>query len=273
MAVRNLKERLRAGEVTLGTHSYLASPAAIEIIGRTGFDWVMIDLEHAPVGPYDTLMLEGLIRAAEVSGTTPIVRVPENNAVMIMKVLESGAAGITVPHIHDGESARRAVSATRYPPHGIRGMCPNTRRAGYSQIADEEGTEFWENENARILTVALVEDYEAIENIEDIVAVDGIDVINIGVGDLSLAMGAPVKGLEFDNPRVLEAVAHCIKVVRSKGKAVGTQFFYPNIAAAEPLIRQGCQWLTCTADVRIFHQACTSIVKGVAKFTEPQPAR
>lgn len=266
MSRKGLKERLRAGEICLGTHTYSASPAIVEIIGHAGFDWVLVDCEHAPVGPYDTLVLENLLRAAQLSGVTPLVRLPENNETMIMKVLDSGAAGIVVPHVNDGDSARRAVRATRYPPHGTRGTCSNTRGTGYYSQIKKEGEAFWENANAKVITVVLVEEHGAIENIDDIVSVPGIDVVYIGSRDLTMSMGER----NPESPRVREAIAHITKTVRAKGIAVGRPFWYPNLATAADLVREGTTFLACTSDIRIFYEACSHITRGVGEVLHPQ---
>lgn len=259
MGERTLKARLQAKEVCLGTHTYTASPAMVEIIGHAGFDWVLIDCEHAPVGPYDTLTLESLLRAADVSGVTPLVRVPDNDEIMIMKVLDSGAAGVVVPHVSTADEAHRAVQATRYAPHGTRGVCINTRATGYYSRAKKEGPGFWQNANARVVTVILAEEYKAVENIEKIVEVEGIDVVYIGPRDLAMSMGEG----DTDSPRVQEAIAHLTRTIRSKGIAVGRPFFYPNLAAAAELVRQGATFLTCTSDTRIFYEACVHATTGV----------
>ncbi len=256
---RTLKERLRAGDVCLGTHTYSASPANVEIIGRAGFDWVLVDCEHAPVGPYDTLLLENLLRAAELSGATPLVRVPENDETMIMKVLDSGAAGVVVPHVNDAESARRAVAATRYPPHGTRGTCSNTRATGYYSTIARTGDRYWEQANEKVIVVTLVEEYKALENVEEIVSVPGIDVVYIGHRDLAMSMGEP----DFESRRVREAVARLTNVVSAKGIAVGRAFYYPNLASAAQMAREGATFLACTSDIRIFFEACRQITTGV----------
>ncbi|MBI3069006.1 MAG: hypothetical protein HY323_09480 [Betaproteobacteria bacterium] len=259
MAGKSLKERLRSGEVCLGTHTYSASPGMVEVIGRAGFDWMLIDCEHAPAGPYDTLLLENLLRAAELSGATPLVRVPENDETMIMKVLDSGAAGVVVPHVNDGDSARRAVRATRYPPSGTRGTCSNTRATGYYSRIRKEGDAFWESANAQVITVVLVEEHKALEKIEEIVSVPGIDVVYIGPRDLAMSMGEP----DMNAPPVREAIAHLTKVVSAKSIAIGRPFYYPNFASAAELVREGTTFLACTSDIRIFFEACSHITSSV----------
>lgn len=256
---RTLKERLRAGEVCVGTHTYSASAANVEIIGRAGFDWVLVDCEHAPVGPYDTLVLENLLRAADLSGATPLVRVPENNETMIMKVLDSGAAGIVVPHVNDAASARRAVAATRYPPQGTRGTCSNTRATGYYSSVASKGDRYWAEANEKVIVVALVEEFRALENIEEIVSVPGIDVIYIGARDLTMSMGET----DINAKRVKDAIAHLTKAVTAKGIAVGRPFYYPNIASAAQLVKEDVTFLACTSDIRIFFEACRQITTGV----------
>ncbi|MGV6871316.1 HpcH/HpaI aldolase family protein [Pseudochelatococcus sp. B33] len=256
---KSFKERLWGGDIVLGTHTYSASPANVEIIGRAGFDWVMIDCEHAPVGPYDTLLLENLLRAAELSGATPLVRVPENNETMIMKVLDSGAAGVVVPHVSTAEAARRAVAATRYGPDGTRGCCSNTRATGYYSRLMEQGRAFWKTANDSVVTIILVEEYEAVENIEAIVEVPGIDAVYIGPRDMAMTMGEE----DINAPRVKEAIAHLTRVISSKGIAIGRPFYYPDLNSAADLVKEGVTFLACTSDIRIFFTACSQITGGV----------
>lgn len=268
MKRKEFRNKVRSGKVCLGTHSYSASPAIVEIIGHSGFDWVMIDCEHAPIGPYDTLALENLLRAAETSGTVPLVRVPKNDPVMIMKVLDSGAAGIIVPHVNDKASAELAVGATRYPPVGLRGTCPHVRSVSYyaRRPRDED---YWRTANEEITTVLLLEDRKAVDNIEDIVSVPGVDVVYLGTTDMAMDMGE----FRHDAPRVKEAVAHVTKVARAHGVAVGQPFFYPNVASAKALIDLGHTFLACTADLRIFGEACAQINSGVDELLKSHPAK
>ncbi len=128
-----LKEKLRKKEVTLGTFMFTYSPTIMEILGHSGFDFVIIDTEHGPTGAMDTVMLEQIIRTAEVSGTVPLVRLPERSKIMTQKVLDAGALGIVLPWIQTKEDAEEAVRVAKYPPAGHRGAyLPNTHRANLS---------------------------------------------------------------------------------------------------------------------------------------------
>ena len=261
-AGKSLKERVRAGEVVIGTHTYAASPAIVEIIGNSGFDWVLIDCEHSPVGPYDTLVLEGLLRAADLTGVTAVVRVPANDEIMIMKVLDSGATGIVVPHVVDADSARRAVRAARYPPDGVRGAASNIRSTGYYSRLKSEGADFWKKANERVLTVLLIEDAKAIENAREIVEVPGVDVLYVGFRDLAMSMGES----DPESPRVRETVGEFVALAKARGIALGASFYYPNLESARGLVERGFTWLTCTSDVRIFAEACSAITSDLARI-------
>lgn len=265
---KQFREKLRSGKVCLGTHSYSASPAIVEIIGHSGFDWVLVDCEHAPIGPYDTFALENLLRAAETSGVVPLVRVPKNDPVMIMKVLDSGAAGIIVPHVNDKASAQLAVSATRYPPVGLRGTCPHVRSVKYyaTRPRDED---YWRTANDEVTVVLLLEDRKAVDNIEEIVSVPGVDAVYLGTTDMAMDMGE----FRHDAPRVKEAVAHVTKVARAHGVAVGQPFFYPNVGSAKALLDLGHTFLACTADLRIFGEACAQIITGVDDVLKSHPGK
>ena len=174
-----LKRRVKAGEQLYGTWVTLESPIACELMSSLGFDYFVIDTEHAPL---DHRMVQTLMQAMRPdTKTTPLVRVWWNDLVAIKRVLDIGAPGIMVPWINNKEDAEMAVKATRYAPAGLRGCGP--RRAAmfdpdYLKTADKE-----------IMIVAQIETVEAVANIEDICSTEGIDVVYIGPADLSASHG------------------------------------------------------------------------------------
>ncbi len=170
-----LKRRLKAGEQVYGTWITLESPIASELMSTLGFDYFVFDTEHSPLDMYMAQTLMQAMRGD--SKTTPIVRVNWNDLVQIKRALDIGAHGILVPWVNNKEEAEMAVKATRYAPDGLRGCGP--RRAAmfdpdYLKTADNE-----------ILVICQIETKEAVENIEDIVSVEGMDVSYIGPADLS----------------------------------------------------------------------------------------
>ena len=200
-----MRTRLRKGEVLIGTLIDFKDPNIVEIIGLAGFDFVFIDMEHS-AREYENL--ENIIRAAELVSATPLVRIPEINESYALRALEAGAMGLIFPHVRTKEDAIRCVRATKYPPRGVRGMHPSTRasRFGSSSFAQHvreanEQTQVW----------VIIEDVEGVKNIEEIVRVEGLDVIMPGPGDLSVDLEVPG---EWTHPTVIEHLDHVVSATR-----------------------------------------------------------
>jgi len=210
--MQNLKAALAKKEKLIGTFSFSGSPTIIEILGFSGLDFVIICTEHAFASPYGD-HLEHLIRAANASGITPIVRVIANDAGMILKALDSGAKGIMVPHINTVEDAKKVVSAVKYAPEGARGSCPAVRAAHYGGIP---WAEHRKKANAETAVILLVEDKEGADNIEELAAVAGVDAIFLGSFDLSVQL--QVSHLD---PLIEKYRAKFIKTCRARGLAFG----------------------------------------------------
>ena len=134
---RNLKKSIQSGEIAIGTILNIPSPAIIEILGYAGFDYVMIDTEHAPIGPLDTAVIENLTRAANLADITPLVRVNKNDPGMVSKVLDAGAMGVVAPHVKTKEETIRLVKGAKYPPIGVRGAMTLSRATRYGSRYDE----------------------------------------------------------------------------------------------------------------------------------------
>jgi 2-dehydro-3-deoxyglucarate aldolase len=189
------RERVARCEPLFGVVISLPSPELAEMLAAAGFDWLFIDMEH---GLLDFAAVQRMIQA--VAGTRPcIVRVPNNEAILIAKALDAGADGVIVPHVNDTEQARAAVSAARYPPVGTRSIGA-ARAQGYG----ERLAEAIAHDNDRILVVAQAEHVDAVAAIDDIVQVPGVNAIFIGPFDLSASMGKPG---EIQAPDVQRAIA------------------------------------------------------------------
>jgi 2-keto-3-deoxy-L-rhamnonate aldolase RhmA len=207
--VKNLlKEKLKQNQTVIGTFVSLGHPDVTEMLAGLGFDWLLLDAEHGPLG-YETMQC--MMQAMNGSGCTPIVRPQWNDFVAIKRALDIGAHGILVPMINTREEAERAVSACKYPPLGIRGAGP--RRAAlfdqdYMTTADEE-----------IMVIAQIETPEAIENQEEILRVDGIDACYVGPFDLARNMGLAFP--DFKNSDFLAAFDRIIDSARNAGKPAG----------------------------------------------------
>ena len=183
MRENRVKRVMREGKLALGTYVTFADPQIVEIIGLAGYDAAFIDMEHTD---FDLRLVGEMIRAADLAGVTSIVRVPDNDEKLILRLLDAGAEGIIVPHVDGLEGAKKAVAAVRYPPMGQRGGAASTRAAGYGSIAWDDHCR---QSNEQILLSVMTEDERGVNDIEAIAALDGVDLVSIGPTDFSEYMG------------------------------------------------------------------------------------
>jgi len=212
MRKNRAKEKIMNGEVVVGTFVTFPSATIVEICGHAGFDFVVLDAEHGPLSPGDC---EDLVRAADVTGMTPIVRVPQNHPKIILRYLDIGALGVQIPMVKTADDARRAVEAVKYHPQGQRGM--GGARASAWGMKGGFGNYIVES-NRETMVIIQIETKEAIENIADIVSVEGVDAVLIGRLDLSQAMEMPGK---THDPIITSAVDHIIDEAQNAGVAIG----------------------------------------------------
>lgn len=185
------------------------TPTIARIAANCGFHWLFVDLEH---GSTSLEIASQICVAALDAGITPVVRVPENSPAWIGRALDGGAVGIVVPHIDSVEDARKAVDAARYPPTGLRSLSGLLPQFGYQALPAREQME---RSEALTFLIGIIETKEAIEAIDSIAAVPGLDALQVGTSDLSVSMG--VAG-ELDHPRVQEAVRRTIDTCAAHGK-------------------------------------------------------
>lgn len=203
------RQRFLSGEVLVGTFIKTPTSHAVEIIGGLGFDFVVIDEEHAP---FDRVAIDTALLAARASGTAGIVRVAEPTAAKLLAVLDDGATGVLVPHVASAAKARDIVTACRYRG-GRRGFSASPRAGGYGAVP------MWEhvkNADAAVTCIAMIEDPEALDEIEEIVAVEGLDGVFIGRGDLTVALGAS----DTAAPEIRTACERIIGAARKAEKPV-----------------------------------------------------
>ncbi|MBP0614559.1 HpcH/HpaI aldolase family protein [Jiella mangrovi] len=251
MSQTSFRERGRSGQPLNGTFAAIPHPVAVEVIARAGLDFLCIDWEHSQISRGE---IENLVRAAEAGGAVAMVRVPGNNAEAIAAVLDSGAEGVLVPRVSSAEEAEAAVRATRYPPDGERGAGPGrASRYGYD-IADYVATA-----NAKILLCVQVETVRAVENIEAIAAVEGVDLVFIGPGDLAVSMGAFGPG---GTERLEAAIETVIAACRSAGKAVG--LFRPSAADVPRWRDAGVSLFVVASDTMLLGASAASMAKAIS---------
>lgn len=229
-------------DFVLGPFSKITDPSVIEIAGYSGFDFIIIDLEHGPISIENS---QNLIRAAENVDISPIIRVANNDEKKILKALDIGAHGIQVPGISSKEQAERLVRYSYYAPKGERGVCRYVRAAEYTNINKEE---YFEITNEQILTIAHIEGEEGIENLDNILEVDELDILFIGPYDLSQSMGIPG---ETENPVLQEKMREVVEACKAKNKFVGT--FVETPEQAKKWKKAGVKYLSYSVDVGLIY--------------------
>ncbi len=206
------KEKIKNGEVVVGTFVTFPSATIVEICGHAGFDFVVLDAEHGPLSPGDC---EDLVRAADVTGMTSIVRVTKNDPKIILRYMDIGAQGVQIPMVKTADDARRAVEAVKYYPHGKRGM--GGARASAWGMKGGFGNYLVES-NQETLVIIQIETKEAVDNITEIVSVEGVDAVLIGRLDLSQAFEIPGK---TDDLIISNAVDRVIDAAQNARVAIG----------------------------------------------------
>lgn len=209
-----MKDKLRAGQPVFGVSVMIPSPQIVEMVAAAGFDWVLLDCEHG------TLTLESvelMAMAAEASGITAIARPMSRSAEHILQVLDRGVMGVQVPHVNTAQDAREVIAAVKYHPLGKRSLAAGTRAAQY----DAHGTlaDYVKAANDATLIAVQLEDREAIENIDELLAVESIDVFFIGPSDLSQSMGHPGNPKA---PAVAQAIDSSFRKMVAAGRTPGT---------------------------------------------------
>jgi 4-hydroxy-2-oxoheptanedioate aldolase len=244
------KEALQAGRAQIGLWSSLSSSYSVEVLAGAGFDWLLLDMEHSP---NDVESLLGQLQAAAPYPAHPVVRVPWNDMVAIKRVLDVGAQALLVPYVSSAEEAAAAVSYTRYPPRGVRGVAGTTRATRFGRIKD-----YALRAHEELCLLVQAETRSALDNIEAICAVEGIDGVFIGPADLHASLGYPG---EIANPKVKPLIDDAIRRIRKAGKAPG--ILTPSEADARHWLQCGALFVAVGADVGILARGAEALA---AKF-------
>ena len=247
------KRALRAGQAQIGLWSSLSSNYTVEVIAGAGFDWNLLDSEHSPA---DIENLLTQLQAAASYPTHPVVRVPWNDMVTIKRVLDIGAQSLLIPYVSTAAEARSAVSYTRYPPSGVRGVAGTTRATRFGRIPD-----YARRAHEEICVLVQVETQQALDNIEAIAAVEGVDGIFVGPADLHASLG---HAGEIANLKVKPLIDDAIRRIRRTGKAPG--ILTPNEADARHWLECGALFVAVGADVGILARGAEALA---AKFKKP----
>lgn len=243
----DFRTRFRDGRTLLGSFIKTPTSHTVEILGGMGFDFVVIDEEHAP---FDRVTIDVALLAARASGTAGIVRVAEPTSSKLLAVLDDGAVGVLIPHVASVAKAKAVVSACRYRG-GSRGFSSSPRAGGYGAIAAWPHVDA---QDATVTVIAMIEDPEAIEDIDAIAAVEGLDGIFIGRGDLSIALGA-----ESPNaPEIRAATEKAVKAARAVGKPAC--LMVNSIAETAQFIEMGATTFIVSSDQGFMRQAAAKVM-------------
>ena len=240
------KHALAAGKPQIGLWSSLSSSYGVEVIAGAGFDWILLDSEHSPA---DLENLLTQLQAAAPYPTHAVVRVPWNDMVTIKRTLDIGAQSLLIPYVSTADEARAAVSYTRYPPAGVRGVAGTTRATRFGRIKD-----YARRAHEEICLLVQVETQAALDSIEAICAVDGVDGVFIGPADLHASLG---RAGEIAHPEVKPVIDQALRRIRKSGKAPG--ILTPNEGDARRWLECGALFVAVGADVGILARGAESL--------------
>ena len=247
-AINSFRKKIESAPVD-GVFMKSTDPAFVEATTHAGLDFVILDMEH---GPADYKTVENLVRSTEGTNTLSIVRTPAHEAWMISKALDTGAGGVQVPNISSIAEAKQAIKAAKFFPIGQRGVCRFVRAAEYGST---EKADYFKESNDTVL-VLMVEGQEGMSCIDEILDLEGIDVIFIGPYDLSQSLGIPG---DIYNPIIQDHLKAIVEKANLKGIKVGT--FYDDLTKKSWFHSCGISYLSYSVDVEIYRQACAEILK------------
>ncbi len=255
-----VKQRLKSGEATCGAFLQMNSSISAEILAGAGFDWLIVDMEHAPVD------LGSLVQQLQAIGNTsecvPFVRAPWNDQVMIKRILDTGAQGIVIPYVNTRAEAEAAVSACKFPPQGTRGAAMSPRAAGYGACTPQ----YFAQANRDTVVIVSVETEQAVQNLDEILAVPELDGIFIGPMDLAVSLGHN----DVTCDPVRDAIAEIERKVLGSGKFLGT--VATDWEKAQTCYKRGYQWLILMQDGISLASQAAAIVQRFGQDIARAPA-
>lgn len=248
--INRFKRALRDGKPQIGLWSVLANASVTELLGASGYDWLLIDMEHAPNELPD---VQAQLQAVRGSAAQPIVRPPWNDMVWIKRVLDLGAQTLLIPYVQTAEEAALAVSYMHYPPIGRRGVAGGTRATQWGRIRD-----YYKHVGEELCLLVQVESRQGLENLDAIAATPGVDGIFIGPADLSADMG--YLG-ESQHPEVQGAIEDAVRRIQKAGKAAG--ILTRGEEPARRWLKAGCTFVAVGVDAVVLAEAADGLA---AKF-------
>ncbi|HMO44684.1 MAG TPA: 2-dehydro-3-deoxyglucarate aldolase [Rubrivivax sp.] len=251
-----LRRQLQAGERLIGCWLSLGSPITTEVVGVAGFDWLLLDAEHAP---NDVLSLIPQLMALKDSPSAPVVRPPWNDTVLIKRLLDAGCHNFLIPFVETAEQARAAVAATRYPPQGVRGVSVSQRSNRYGSVPG-----YFQQVNEQIAVAVQIESRAGVAAAAEIAAVDGVDCLFIGPGDLAAAYGCLGDPAQ---PEVQQAIVQVHEAARAAGKATG--ILAPVEADARRYLDMGMSFVAVGSDLGVLRMQSQALYD---KYRDPKRA-
>lgn len=248
-SVNAIKRKLADGQPVLGIWSIIPSPMVVEILSLSGFDFTILDMEH---GVFDLGSLEACVRAVELAGAVPLVRIPGMNPSAAQWALDLGAHGIVVPQVRNSQDVATVVSMAKYAPAGQRGYNPFTRAANYANPADNRSGKL---NNEFTLTCVIVESESALADLDAICATPNLDVVYMGIYDLAVALGA---NGDTRHPRIVEVVERSIARIRAAGKAAG--MMVRNSADMARALSLGANFILYSVDTFLIREAAANSI-------------
>lgn len=258
-ANNTFKEKILAGQKPIGTFCELMSENVVEALGYAGLDYVIFDNEHSPIEAETTL---SMVRAAEHGGITPLARVREISRPAILKLLDVGVQGLIVPNVKTAEDVKQLVSWSKYAPVGNRGFS-GSRKDGWGFMLNMSVRETMSFFNERVLLIPQCETTEALESIEEIAAMNGVDGIFVGPYDLSIAMGIPG---EFEKPEFVSALNRILNACRKAGKF--TMIFTGNRQAAVDYFQKGFDSVAYSMDAAFLVNECRKEMTSIRELIQ-----
>ena len=257
MFTNQLKETMKKRPV-FGMTIYSGSPAIVEALGIIGFDFAFIDAEHCP---WEVTALREVILAARLNHVSPLVRVTCPDEIQIRKALEMGAEGVIIPHVRTVEDMKTCVRGAKFPPIGRRGYDGTVRSAGYG-YANYDASKYIENSNDTELVIPMAEDFEFMDNIDEIMAFPGIDAINFGPSDFALSKNIRIF-YDVKQPDVQDAMEKISTYTRKLGIGLMAPAVPPTVENVNTLIERGVNMLIMGSDMYNYQSTISNIYKNV----------
>lgn len=254
MRPNRVKQLLKEGKPAIGTFLNIPSIASAEIMANVGFDWLVVDTEH---GAMDVSTMHDMLVAISTTNTVPMTRARDNDPAVIKQSLDAGAYGVVIPMVNSPEEAERAVRACKYAPEGNRSAGPGRWRyyggADYQRYANDE-----------VMAIIQIEHIDAVNRVDEIVSVPGIDLIHMGPGDLAFSMGLS-KGLGEKDPAHAEAVAKVVAATKRAGVPIGTAA--RSLQDVPVLLEQGFTFIMVMNDVNYLFNSASEALKYARECT------